>query len=504
MRKTKYNKLEVGNAIGIPFGILLNIFFHVQTGIGQDWGRYWCFGDSAGIDFADVNNPITFQSEMDCSESCASVGDSVNGLLMYAHTDYWPLWIAGYNRTTVVHNKFHQIMFNGDSLVGNAFHSGISILPKPGNDSVFYLFQWGFRPDSGLFYSIIEPYFNNGMGRVTQKNVQLLLSRNHLQGGVITCKHGNGKDWWIIVRNGYAVSNTFNLFLLTSDTLLGPIEQIVGTVTNTDVGMISISKQGDKIVLVNQNGLIETYSFNRCSGIIDNAETFSGVPNRSYFGCEFSPSGNVLYVANTNNIFGNDSLSLYQFDLTQPNPGNTIQVIYQQPVPASGGLLKRGPDDKIYFTCLDRCGWPYFDTCRTVYNENLGVINQPDSLGAACNFAPFSFYLGGKRTYWNLPNNPNYLLGPLAGSSCDSLSTSMASIEEQESFRVFPNPSTGQLYIVRQNPEGMTGRLYQCDLKLVREFWVEGMVSGVDLSGLGNGVYILELDNVRTKVILSR
>ncbi|MBK8846993.1 MAG: hypothetical protein IPO27_10775 [Bacteroidetes bacterium] len=69
--------------------------------------------------------------------------------------------------------------------------------------------------------------------------------------------------------------------------------------------------------------------------------------------------------------------------------------------------------------------YPYQDSMRNYINENLSVINEPDSLGAKCDYQPFSFYLGGKRTYYGLPNNPNYELGPLLGSACDTLSASM-------------------------------------------------------------------------------
>ncbi|MBL0341881.1 MAG: hypothetical protein IPP71_13640 [Bacteroidetes bacterium] len=46
----------------------------------------------------------------------------------------------------------------------------------------------------------------------------------------------------------------------------------------------------------------------------------------------------------------------------------------------------------------------------------LSVINYPDSLGTACGYSPFSFYLGGKRTYYGLPNNPDYDMPAIAGS----------------------------------------------------------------------------------------
>ncbi|HPA31346.1 MAG TPA: T9SS type A sorting domain-containing protein, partial [Bacteroidia bacterium] len=56
-----------------------------------------------------------------------------------------------------------------------------------------------------------------------------------------------------------------------------------------------------------------------------------------------------------------------------------------------------------------------------MYNTYLSVVNYPDSMGADCDFQPYSFYLGGNRTYYGLPNNPNYGLGALAGSACDTL-----------------------------------------------------------------------------------
>src|SRR5207244_1640523 len=67
----------------------------------------------------------------------------------------------------------------------------------------------------------------------------------------------------------------------------------------------------------------------------------------------------------------------------------------------------------------------------------------PDSLGASCNFQPYSFYLAGKRTYWGLPNNPNYSMLALGGTICDSLPT------EINEPPVFDKPSDNKpkLYI---------------------------------------------------------
>src|SRR4051812_42413149 len=100
------------------FGLILIFCLSVNFGHAQDWGRIWCFGDSAGIDFSNLSMPVADSSWMDCSRSCASVGDSANGLLMYAHTDYYPVWFQGSNWTTAIHNASHNVMINGDSLIG--------------------------------------------------------------------------------------------------------------------------------------------------------------------------------------------------------------------------------------------------------------------------------------------------------------------------------------------------------------------------------------------------
>ncbi len=485
------NKLFV-----LTFFLVLNVNF-VSA---QDWGRYWCFGDSAGINFSDLSNPTMFTTYLDCAQSNTSIGDSLNGLLMYAHMNYWPYYLQGIQRQTVIHNSSHQIMINGDSLIGIAFHNGLIFIPKPDNDSVFYLFQYGFNQSAGLYYSVIEPYFNNNQGRVIQKNVSLPLTIPQLQWGLLGVKHGNGSSWWIISRNGFQ-SNKFNVFLVTPDSVLGPYEQNIGTVTSTDAGMLSISKQGDKIALVNSSGFIETYTFDRCTGIIGNPITFAGQPFSRYFGCEFSPNGNLLYVSNSNNIFGGDSLRLYQFDLTQPNPGSTLQVIYQEPVPASGGLLKRGPDDKIYFTCLYEFGWPYPDSCRNIYNENLGVIHNPNNAGLSCNFAPFSFYLGGKRTYWNLPNNPNFLLGPLAGSPCDTLFSSLNEPGTKEVILIYPNPVNDHLNIDYVNQSDYKIRII--DVLGVEMFTktFSGKNQTINLSLLNTGIYFIIITSTKEKIV---
>ncbi|MBK9637877.1 MAG: hypothetical protein IPO63_08675 [Bacteroidetes bacterium] len=51
-------------------------------------------------------------------------------------------------------------------------------------------------PPYGLYYNIVDLKLQNGLGEVTQKNIQIDPSpRND---GLMAVKHGNGKDWWLV------------------------------------------------------------------------------------------------------------------------------------------------------------------------------------------------------------------------------------------------------------------------------------------------------------------
>ena len=68
--------------------------------------------------------------------------------------------------------------------------------------------------------------------------------------------------------------------------------------------------------------------------------------------------------------------------------------------------MQLGPDGKIY---ISPGGKPY-----------LNVIENPNESGIACNFTQHEFLLPSQHIL-GLPNMPNYRLGRLEGSPCDSL-----------------------------------------------------------------------------------
>jgi gliding motility-associated-like protein len=167
-------------------------------------------------------------------------------------------------------------------------------------------------------------------------------------------------------------------------------------------------------------GVFQIFDFDRCSGLLSNPVTIDVDNNfsNSYWSAEFSASGKYLYVVSHLTVITNHINYLYQYDLEATNiTASRVTIITYQnntPYPLWFGTLRRAPDNKIYLATRYEYGYdyPFQDSIYNMYNMNLSVINNPDAPGLACDFNLFSFYLGGKRTYAGLPNNPDYTLGP--------------------------------------------------------------------------------------------
>ncbi|MBK7969787.1 MAG: hypothetical protein IPK08_13065 [Bacteroidetes bacterium] len=63
----------------------------------------------------------------------------------------------------------------------------------------------------------------------------------------------------------------------------------------------TISKDGNKFLVVDYRGLIEVFDFDRCTGLLYNAITIEAeriaLPVPKYTGCAFSLSGRYIYVS---------------------------------------------------------------------------------------------------------------------------------------------------------------------------------------------------------------
>jgi len=425
----------------------------------QNRNSVWAFGDSAGIDFSILASPVPFSTSLDTRGTCVSIADT-NGLLQFYVNSRANLG----GNTGLVWNRQHNLMVNGDSILSEAWYHEMIILPFPGNDSLYYLFSIGVTGSSnfGLYYSTINMMLDSGRGAVVQKNIQLRSSP--MVDCLAAVKHGNGRDWWLIFREWDAIdgfpSDTFYTYLISSPGISNLYKQVIGSLNYTNAGYISFSKDGDKFVFTNWMDLTELYDFNRCTGVIvsyQNIEPMDTSGNFRYtWSSAFSPDDSKLYVAQ--NGYADSSL-FFQYDLNAADIQASKLILDTFYYPLTTGGLKLGPDDKIYLSCgLDSAGYPYPNNYYYPEIMNLSVINQPNNSAATCGYSPFSFNLGGKRTYFGLPNNPDYELGPLAGSPCDTLTSvsNLQLVDGREMF-VFHHAGWQKLFV---NAQGLKGKHY--------------------------------------------
>ncbi|MFN8154728.1 MAG: T9SS type A sorting domain-containing protein [Bacteroidia bacterium] len=490
--------------------LLLFLLINATASAQHYTDRYWAFGDSAGINFKNLQNPAPASSILRCRGTCASICDSTGDLLFYCGSPNWQQWLAPNNIFTdgYVINKNHQVMESGDSLATTGWYQEMVIVPMPGNDSLFYIFCAGASNAShGMYYSIIDVKYNNGQGRVIQKNVQL--RNDTLCDGITAVRHGNGRDWWVIVRSWktYPVNDITAYLISPSGVTINPT-QYIGTLAPLEgFYRMKFNSDGSHLYNVSARGIVERLDFDRCTGIFSNPLTYCGLggPNVGYWGFEISPDESKLYTSLIYQTANADTAYILQFDLNAPNFLASADTLGTFTAPDTPGLLELGPDGKIYVSTT----WAGGDTCYdylycygtvNITNSNLSMINFPDSAGAACGFQPFSFNLGGHKAYVGLPNNHNYELGAWVGSPCDTLSVGIPELFHRNGeLKLYYDKSWQTLFANAEQLQGKNAVLqfYNLNGQLIDE--VRSPVQGgyftysTSFAAQPNGLYIVRL-----------
>ncbi|MBK6640862.1 MAG: T9SS type A sorting domain-containing protein [Bacteroidetes bacterium] len=185
-------------------------------------------------------------------------------------------------------------------------------------------------------------------------------------------------------------------------------------------------------------------------------------------------------------MYGASIRYLYQVDVTSNQPDTTLITVANWDstwfgnYAATFALPALAPDGKIYITTGS-------------VTSSLHTIEEPDNPGIACNVIQNSVTLPSYNRP-TVPNHPNYFLGPLVGSLCDSLvglnELSLSPIKIQ------PNPTQGIFQIVYP-PQSQNGSMELIDLFgkiiVVEQIPPWSQLKNVDISELSSGIYILKI-----------
>ena len=446
-----------------PFFIAL-LVLNLVTSVYSAYSQIWIWGDSCRIDF--VNGTATV-GKANCSGETSSILQLPNGLI-YASACEKDLIANGLYAGRVYNTTGGYISW-WPYLYGDGRSNNLILIPYPDDSSKAFVFQkaWSqLPPIYSLKYSVVDIYGNGGTGVMLQQNVPLLQA--YLSDAMHALRHGNGRDWWVYVRecalDSSTASNLWFRYLVDPNGIHGPFTQNIGQLSYFNFDELNFDPSGSKAVYLTQDGIFDLYDVDRCTGEFYNFQQIHQRFPYYFFNPPYppkdewsrtgaySPNGRYFYsTAGFNGIA--DTAYLMQFDMQAANIWASRQVIYRFPPQVQGidyypWELRRAPDNKIYLTGYGYA-YPYADTCYHITNQYLSVINSPDSAGLACNFTPFSFYLGGNRTYSCLPDMPDYSIGVATGSGCDTLlATGQSWPEETMSLlQCWPNPFYNELNI---------------------------------------------------------
>ena len=378
---------------------LILSFLSMLVSHAQGEANIWYFGKNAGLDFSSGSPVALTNGQLVTEEGCATLSTSTGQLLFY--TD-----------GSTIYNKNHVIMVNGNGLMGHSSSTqSATIVPMPGSTTLYYVFTIDRESQpNGFRYSVVDMTLDSGNGAVTtQKNI--LVYTPTIESIGIT-KHANNIDYWIVTHG--INNNNFNVHLLTSSglnttpivTALGPVISSAGF---SEAGTIKIAPSGTKLAIANVSDFVQLYDFNNSTGVLSNERTLL-IEDWFLYGVEFSPDESLLYVTNN---FG----KLYQFNLNATDiPSSIFTILNSSDI---CGALQLGPDNKIYVA---------------IGNQNkLSVINNPNVLGAGCNFQYNAIDLAGRLCQGGLPSfNQSFFFAP-------SIQFENACVNQNTSFEFVTN-----------------------------------------------------------------
>ncbi len=307
--------------------------------------------------------------------------------------------------------------------------------------------------DIGLCYSIVDLEANQWEGKVISK--QNLLMDSVYQ---YTCiQHGNGQDWWIVGHKYNKVD--FEIYLLTTEGFQYISRQFFDMPVydyNYNRSPVISSEMGDWIYLQFAIHAGYLFNFDRCQGVLEFKTEVAvpdsvDLPNPFNYGMAFpisSPSGKLMYSMFRDQV-KKDNKMVSRFRLMQANLDSSLPVFqfltHEEILSYAFGYPELGLDGKIYSHHLDETGKLNF----------LSIIHRPDDLMDGCGLeVPGKPFPSGFRTS-STPRFPNYRLGPLVGSECDTVTTSVAVPEMGKTYdmTLTPNPSSGPVDVEITLPE---------------------------------------------------
>ena len=334
-----------------------------------------------------------------------------------------------YSNVGKVIGPAHEVMVGGNHFdwgtlstalgeeLGSSYQEGVLILPRFEKDSTYYMLYTAGNLTGDASGSVgvrtnlaeIDMSLNNGLGKVVSKDLPLI-NDSLDYGKLAACRHANGRDWWIIVPRWE--QGSFRLLLYDPQ---GFHDVGIQSFPNfmqfrKGFGNAVFSPDGTKYAIIDMFKELEPdtsflFHFDRCTGQLSEPVLLSQ-QNDSFNLPNFCFSPNSRYLYKTAGRW------VYQYDTEAANVNASRQLVatndgYVHIFRAYFMQMQLAPDGKIYIS--SRTSVPL-----------LHRIDYPDRPGLACQVIQHCLDSLVATTFC-IPSFPHFRLGPLDGSSCDTL-----------------------------------------------------------------------------------
>jgi Secretion system C-terminal sorting domain len=301
------------------------------------------------------------------------------------------------------------------------------------------------------------------------------------------CRHANGRDWWVV--NPLRYEPKVITVLYSQGKIKQELLQAIDTlpVKFTDGGA-TFTPDGRKYIYYELATGIRIYNFDRSLGKISNPihikdnASFDSTLIADIF---VSPNSRFLYLTR--------GFDILQYDLEANNiAASRIEIVSWRDT--SDIVFDNGTPVAYYTGVIGKDGKAYIASYGGL--KYMHIIESPNEKGKLCKIHLTSI-LGSNA--FTMPYFPNFRLGALKGSLCDTLTTALKEPKVDIGIKVYPNPSDGILKLSfydtnTSNETPHTIQIFNTMGGVMKYIEIERLQdTDIDTQGIPSGVYILKV-----------
>jgi hypothetical protein len=352
-------------------------------------------------------------------------------------------------------------------------------------------------------FSYIEFNVNTSTGSqaiVGSDNILLSAQDSTTRGGIVACRHANGRDWWIF-KPGLRLNKFYRALLSPYGISVSPYYTEAENHWSIAAFYSHFSSDGTKFCTIYDDGIQKTvhrYDFDRCTGELSNLQIHDVnalLYGTIYYSC-LSPDGSKMYFYRYPYLPDAGDIAIIQYDFETQQTYTFCSGNCALPFTSPNGK------QVLYVTALPDSTAPFFGA--RIY---ISMVNNPNNAATPDNISLNIYELPNAQGFVP-PNHANFRLGAAQGTVCDSLGLSANAVEDWPEISVFPNPSNGAVHLrLAQWPGGsysLHNSLGQPVAQAALAATSQEQVFNLALPHLPNGLYFLSLRNQQGQVLGSR